>query len=509
MIRKETSESTENKNNVENDAAKRTVLPRRKKRAALSKFQRTVVTAVSCVLAAVILFTGSIFLFPTFYFANAAAITINGTKVPVYEYNFNYWTKVQTFFQTSASRFESSLDTTKDLGKQQCPTSLTGGKNMTWKEYFIGQTDAQMEKIVLYYQKATEAGYTLSTGEQKSIDDYFNKSIKKYAEDNNISVEDFIHGMFGNSCNEKNLRISLEHYTLATQYEAYLLDNYVVEQPELDNWMIQYKDQFWGACYRYYGFVAASDSEEDIKLAKKKAHEFIDKVSDQASFASLAYQTAAEKEKAKFESDGATLRYYFTIDEISDADMSNWLFDASRKSGDKEVIYSVADGTAYALLFVDANYPPSLAANLYSIYFGIGDKYADDSTAQAAAQEAQNKFAESGKTAEAFKELAVQYSDDVNAAQDGGLTPNFLPKNMDQEVAIWCYTTGRVPGEFSIIKSSYGGYYFVYLESWGDPVWKMTAISDIKNYHYMQTVDELFKNVQTKSTSLKSFMISK
>lgn len=494
----------------ENDSAKRTVPPKRKKRAALSKIQRTLIAVASCVLAAVILFTGSVFLFPAFYFGNATAITINGMKVPVYEYNFNYWTTVQTFFQTNASRYESSLDTTKDLGKQQCPTTLTGGKNMTWKDYFLGQTDAHVEKIVLYYQKAVEAGYTLSAENQKAIDDYFGKSIKKYADDNNISVEDFIRSMFGSSCNEKNLRIALEHYTLAAQYETYLLDSYTVEQTELDNWMTQYKDQFWGACYRYYGFAAASDSEEDIKLAKKKAHEFIGKVTDQASFASLAYQTAADKEKTKFESDGATLRYYFTVDEISDADISNWLFDTSRKSGDKEVIYSVADGTAYALLFVDANYPPSLAANLYSIYFGIGGKYADDSAAQAAAQEAQNNFIESGKTVEAFKGLAAQYSDDVNATQDGGLTSNFLPKNMDQEVAIWCYTTGRNLGEYSIIKKSdSSGYFFVYLESWGEPVWKETAISDIKEKHYTETVDELFKNVQTKSTFLKSFMVSK
>ncbi|HNX15181.1 MAG TPA: peptidylprolyl isomerase [Oscillospiraceae bacterium] len=481
-----------------------------KKKKRLSKTQRTVITVISCVLAALILVSGSMYLFPAFYFANATAITVNGMKVPVYEYNFNYWTTVQYFKQSYGSYFDTDvLDTSKDLSKQQCPSSLSGDKVMTWQDYFLDQTDAYVETIIIAYQKALEQDFGLTEADRSAIDNFFDEAIKTNAESNKVSEEEFIHSMFGTSCSEKNLRYALEHIYIAQHYNDYLLNSFTVEQSELDSWMIEYKDQFWGAKYRYYGFAAASDSEADIAEAKNKAHEFLNKVTDQASFAALAYKTAADADKSNYESDSATLRFYFTADEISDADISNWLFDASRKPGDKEVVYSVTDGTAYALLFVDANYPPTLASNLYSIYFGIGEKYADQNAAQAAAQAVQAKFIESGKTADVFKGLAAQYSDDVDASKDGGLTSNFLPKNMDQDVAIWCYTTGRSLGEYSIIESSYGGYYFVYLDSWGDLVWRLTAIDDIKNYHYMQTQDETFANVNAETTFFKAFMVSK
>lgn len=484
--------------------------PQKKKKTVLSKTQRTVIIVISCVLAALVLVTGTMYLFPSFYFANATAIKVNGMKVPVSEYNFNYWTTVQYFYQSYGNYFDKDvLDTTKDLSEQQCPSSLAGDKVMTWQDYFLDQTDAYVETIIIAYQKAVEKGFGLTEADRIAIDKFFDETIKNNAADNKISEEEFIHSMFGSSCSESNLRTALEHIYTAQHYNDYLLNSYTVEQTELDSWMTEYKDQFWGAYYNYYGFTAASDSEEDIAAAKKKAHDFLGKVTDQASFASLAYQTAADADKSKYESGAATQRYYFTVDEISDADISNWLFEASRKPGDKEVVYSVTDGTAYALYFIDANYPPTLAANLYSIYFGVGDKYADQSAAQAAAQAVQAKFIESGKTAGAFKELAAQYSDDTNAVQDGGLISNFLPKDMDQDVAIWCYTTGRTPGEYSIIESSYGGYYFVYLESWGDPVWRLTAIEDIRNYHYMQAQDETFSNVNAETTFFRVFMVSK
>ncbi|HOP11936.1 MAG TPA: peptidylprolyl isomerase [Oscillospiraceae bacterium] len=484
--------------------------PKKKRQAALSKAQRTMITVVSCVLVVLLAFGATLLWSPSWYFANATAMTVNGIKVPVSEYNFNYWTTVQYFYQYYGSYLDSdTLDTTKDLAKQQCPSSFTTDEDMTWQDYFIDQTDDYVETIMVAYQKAVEMGFTLTESDLQGIDSFFEDTIATNAQDNGVSDEQFIHLMFGTSCNKENLRTALEHIYIADHYNDYLLNSYTVEQTELDDWMAEYNDQFWGACYNYYGFEAASDSETDVGAAKKLAHDFLDQVTDQASFADLAYETAAEADKSSYESETATLRYYFTADEINDADISNWLFDESRQPGDKEVIYSVTDGTAYAIYFVDANYPPTLATNLYSIYFGIGDKYATQSEAQAAAQAVQAKFIEGGKTAELFKTLAAEYSDDAAAEEDGGYIENFLPKDMDQDVAIWCYTTGRNAGEYSIIESSYGGYYFIYLDSWGDFVWRVTAIEDIQNYHYALTQDETFSNIQSEAFPIREYMVSK
>lgn len=482
---------------------------KKKKQAALSKKQRTVITVISCVLAVLLLFTGSLFLFPAFYFSNATALTVNGMKIPVYEYNFTYWTNVQYFVQAYGSIFtEDVLDATKDLSKQQCPSTLVGDVKMSWQDYFLEDADRRMESMMIAYQKGVDMGMELTESDQNSIDNFF-KIIKQYADQNGVTEEEFIDYMFGTSCSKENLRIAQEHIYIAESYNDYLFESYQVEQTELDDWMTEFKDQFWGACYNYYSFKATSTDENSIRTAKQKAHEFLDGVTDQASFAALAYKSAPEEKKEDFASSYSTLRYYFTADEISDSDISTWLFDESRKPGDKEVIYSVTDGTAYALYFVDADFPPTKASNLFSIYLGIGDKYADQSAAQAAAQAVQAKFIEGGKTAEAFSALAEEYSDDPEVKDDGGLNKNFIPKKMDQEVAIWCYTTNRAEGDYTIIESSYGGYYFVWLESWGDPVWQVTAIDDIKNYHFDLSQDELLKDIQSEPTFFRAFMVSK
>ncbi len=483
---------------------------KKKKQAALSKKQRTVITVISCVLVVLLLFAGSVFLFPAFYFSNSTALTVNGMKVPVSEYNFNYWTTIQIFNQSYGEIFSADvLDMTKDLSKQPCPSTIVGDQKMSWQDYFLEETDTRIQSTIISYQNALELELNLTESNQRSIDIFLNETIPQYAADNNITDDEFIKYMFGSSCTKENLRTALEHIYIAERYNDHLFESYQVEQKELDDWMTEYKDQFWGALYHFYAFKAESTDEISIKAAKQKAHEFLSGVNDRASFAALAYETAQDDEKESFQSASATLRYYFTADEVSDPDVSTWLFDEARQPGDKEVIYSVPDGTAYALYFVDADFPPTKASNLFSIYLGIGGKYADQSAAQAAAQSVQAKFIEGGKTAEVFSALAEEYSDDPEAGEDGGLIENFLPKNMDQEVAIWCYTTNRAEGEYTIIESSYGGYYFVWLGSWGDPVWQVTAIDDIKNYRYMLAQNEVLTDIKSKPTFFRAFMVDK
>ncbi|NCU27731.1 hypothetical protein EOM86_13615, partial [Candidatus Nomurabacteria bacterium] len=293
-------------------------------------------------------------------------LTVNGMKVPVYEYNFHYWTTVQYFYQAYGKIFtEDVLDTSKDLSKQPCPSTLVGDEKMSWQDYFLEETDARIESMIIAYQNAIDMGLVLTDSDQNSIDSFFEKTIKENAESNGISEDEFIHYMFGTSSNKGNLRIALEHIYLSEHYNDYLFNSYNVEQAELDDWMSEYKDQFWGALYNYYGFKAASTNEDDISAAKKKAHEFLKKVTDQTSFGALVLEIAPEEEKEKYASASSTLRYYFTADEISDSDIANWMFDESRQLGDKEVIYSVTDGTVYALYFIEANYPPTKASNLY------------------------------------------------------------------------------------------------------------------------------------------------
>ena len=71
----------QNNTNTGNEAKNRK--PTQKKRkASLSRAQRVLISVLSCVLVVLILFTGSVFVFPAYYFADAIASTLQTNLFP-------------------------------------------------------------------------------------------------------------------------------------------------------------------------------------------------------------------------------------------------------------------------------------------------------------------------------------------------------------------------------------------------------------------------------------------
>ena len=100
------------------------------------------------------------------------------------------------------------------------------------------------------------------------------------------------------------------------------------------------------------------------------------------------------------------------------------------------------------------------------------------------AAQALKEWQDGGATAELFAQMAGELSGDAGSASNGGLyegiskTTNFIPEFLD-----WCFADGRKVGDAGVIDTSYGSH-VMYLDSFGDPYWKVQATNTLKNDAY-------------------------
>ena len=172
--------------------------------------------------------------------------------------------------------------------------------------------------------------------------------------------------------------------------------------------------------------------------------------------------------------------------------MMNWVFDASRTEGETGTVNT--DSNIYFVLFHSRARQDYQVVNARHILFEA-DTSALDSTSETYeadvadikesahndAEKALKEWQDGGATAELFAQMAGELSGDAGSASNGGLyegiskTTNFIPEFLD-----WCFADGRKVGDAGVIDTSYGSH-VMYLDSFGDPYWKVQATNTLKN----------------------------
>lgn len=105
-------------------------------------------------------------------------------------------------------------------------------------------------------------------------------------------------------------------------------------------------------------------------------------------------------------------------------------------------------------------------------------------TAHNDAEDALKKWQDDGATAELFAQMATELSADTGSTANGGLYEGITKStSFVQEFLDWCFADGRKEGDAGVIDSSYGSH-VMYLDSFGDPYWKVQATNTLKNEAY-------------------------
>ena len=269
------------------------------------------------------------------------AMTINGEKITPVELNY--------YMSTLASNY-MQLDLFSDKGQVWLAEASPLPEYATNREYLMGLAADQLATDVVFASEARKENFTVSADDQQVVDGFF-EQVNNMAAENKVDPNLILVQRFGSGANEASLRPLLERIVLVSSFQKAKLESYDYTPDELAAFYEADKDAIDRVTYRTYTFRAdsAEDATEDEKQADvdkaiADAYEALAAINDEDSFQTVLLDLVPAEERPGLEVDpDATL--------VEDGqqmsilpDVGAWLFDETRKAGDKTVIETASGG---------------------------------------------------------------------------------------------------------------------------------------------------------------------
>lgn len=437
------------------------------------------------------------------------AVGSTGMNISDAEYEFYYMRAYNQLMQQAQQYSQYGMDYGYDTSlapeDQTQTTKDEDGKEITWVEYLDKQTRSMIQMYKAYAKMAEEHDYKLTDADKDSINDQID-SLKEEASNYGsnddgragYSLNAYLRRIYGGSVNKSFLKKQLEIQTLAQKYYQERMKelNKSYDQKSIDDIYNKDKDSYDMVTFRIYEFKNdTAQNEEADAAAKTKAETavktdssaFYNAVKDEKTFIEQAKaahdKTKAEDDTAEYDADAQTIRK----NQLKNGDgtqqnpgvtgsyteeVAKWLFDSSRKAGDKVLLENKESGSYYVVYLVS---PKAQAdtINVRHILFMTVDQNsgealsdADKAKAKKNAEDALKKWQDGDKTAESFGALAEELTEDPGSKTNGGLYENAVQGQFETTFDNWCFDAKRKAGDAEIIETTYG-YHVMYFEGKG------------------------------------------
>ena len=404
---------------------------------------------------------------------HATAATVGGHKLTPAMVNYFYKEAYNSMSSQYGDMMSYLIDTNTPLNEQYYDEE----NGITWADTLIEQGLTSAARIYAIYDEAVANGETLSDDDQSSIDATVS-NLSVYATYYGYSnVNGYLAAMYGAGCNEKNFREFLSIETLANNYSQKVYDTPVYTEDELAADYAADPNAYDTVDYRVFAVTdALFDEEDEEKLAdlKKTAADELLAAAEEGdeAFIQAAYDRASEDTKENYEDDSYTLR---TDVGHSDSDLSNWLFESDRKTGDATCVET--SGTYYVAIFESRDTHDYALPNARHILISVSDT--TDEEAMATAKETAEKLLaeyEAGEhTEDAFAAIGdAAYAD--GTAAESARYEDITPGQMVEDFENWCFDASRQVGDTGIVESTYG-YHVMYFSGFGTN-YRMKLVED-------------------------------
>lgn len=440
------------------------------------------------VILAIVVVLGGLFLI----LDPLTAVKVGGNRISLVEYEYYYKTMIAQTANSYTSTY--GLDTSKELGEQTCPLKKEDGSSFgTWKDYYNELVKEQLQNVYAMYDDAKKNKEVLSADDAKKIDETVTK-MKEAATAAGQSLKEYTGATYGTKMSERVLLKLLRVDALTNNHYAEFSPAKDYSEQELNDYYEKNKDQFDVASLRYFGIEIDASATDGAAKAKAKAEAMLKNITDEKSFIAQAKANATDSQKTLLANDNATLisKWSKSMAETNYApdEFIAWMFDASRKAGDKGV---VTDGSMYYVLYMitpaHRNETPTMDMRHILIRPEADSNEAStDAQKKAAKEKAEalyKKWQEGAKTEDSFAALAKENSEDEKSKENGGLCPDVEKGDFVTPIDNWCFDAARKPGDTSIVESTYG-YHVVYFVKQGSPAW-MGIVKDTMNEENKQT----------------------
>lgn len=487
---------------------------------ARKKYTVTVTTVCVCVvllIAFVLLFSSNLF------YNTTTAVDIGGYKFTVADFNFNYMSAYNSYYNNMYSMYSyygdmvSAMlpDASEPFSSQTYPGATDG---TTWADYFEQAALERMQNVAMLCTEAEKAGVTASQEQLDNVEATI-ASAKNQATSNGFrSFNSYLTQMYGKGMNEKVYRANLEREALASTYSAYVQDNLTYTQEQKDAYYSEHKDEYDFIIYRGYFFSGSAveddkttdedetlSAEDAIAKAEKDANDMLAKLTTEQSFIDAAAALHADDED--YDAETATLSRAMGSN-LSSA-VSEWLLSADRKAGDTTVLKTPDDSTApgyYVLYFKERD------ANQYhavSGYYGLvtpdDDRVSRDDFDTDEEYEASYKMlaeldattvfsdyeASSNKTLEGFQAVMVDNSDLL--AESGPINQAGV-YDLPDTISQWFHDSARAAGDTAKVFDPDYGCFILYFSGDDGVYADLIADSSLRDEDYHDWADETVEN---------------
>lgn len=424
------------------------------------------------------------------------ALDVNGTKYSAADVQYYY----KSLYNSNANYFNSGVSVKKQVYDETI--------GQTWYDYLMEQAVEQLTRNTALAQKAQAEGYTLSDDAQTTLNTFLTQLDTAWI-GQTTSRESLIRANFGPYMTYDRLAELVGQELLASDYAQSRLEDIEHPESDYDAYYAEHADELDTVTYSYFLFrasVPTTDADGNpVELTDEEK-------ASQLEFLKLDQHALADEVKAKLEegADPEALAEEYQ-DQLYDSAVSSratgsdltaytyygdWLLDSGRKVGDVTLTGQDLDGSAnyYVVVYEGRELDQEQTHSIRHLLARAGSITADPTQEQydEAEKKAQAFWDEwkAGEATEAsFADLAAANSDDTSSKSNGGLIANITSSsNYVEAFRSWALDPARKEGDVGLVKTEYG-WHLMYYVSTGEPVWRQTALSALRDQDYETLAD--------------------
>lgn len=411
------------------------------------------------------------------------ALKIENTEFTVEDVNYMYVTTFNDMYNYYASTYgnyiSAIIDITKPLEEQMIDETTS------WHQYILEYTVNTLVSLTGIYEKAIENGFILPEDYRADVDT-LEEQLDEIAASAGMTREEYLVSMYGGSVGIECVKKMTEFRYIVAAYAEEYESGVEVTDEDIQAYYNANKKNIDTVDFRFYSSyyeepaegTETEETEENSEkaLTKEEAKaqaEALAAVHTAEEFNALAKEFTTDEEQKKLFDDGdATLFAGSSYNSTGIEEVSEWLFDESRKQGDTYIYFDEGYSSYLTVMFeqrVDPDYDYIDVRHIL-IMPEENEEGAKTDEAWIAAEEKANEIYEGylagEQTEDAFAALAVEHSQDGNASR-GGIYENVSKGQMVQTFNDWCFDEARKTGDTGIVKTPYG-YHIMYFSGIGD-----------------------------------------
>ncbi len=396
-------------------------------------------------------------------------IEVAGEKVSRLEFDYNYNLIKNSFINENSYYLNMfGIDLSGDLSAQMYSDTLS------YQDFFEQQAVNSIAQNKALRDQMKAAGFTYDTsGEYAKYED----ALKEAAAAAGMTEKAYLKQMYGAYATPSRLKGFVNEAMELGAYYEQVSEEKTPSGADVQAYYEEHKEDYDSVDYRIITVNAQLPTEPTdlADPAEETEGESGEDADTQAAYEPSEAEIAFAMEEARAEAEAAleTISEQGELRENAGRSsvaslIQDWLFDESRKAGDKTVIENATSHLYYVVEFENRYLDQTPTADARVIMVGADSAVSADAMLE--------EWKSGAATEESFAELADKYGSTL----EGGLYEGLVPDNMSGALADWLFDSARVSGETAAITGGEGeSSYVAYYVGANEPEWYLNIESTL------------------------------